>query len=92
MWLVRRDSNRFLVVESRTMRNYGYVRCPCCGRRQRIYVGEVWTGRMTGVQVRIVEPCRDGAIVEQLDRPQDGRFALSWRDLGGAFDRPRVAP
>lgn len=68
-------------------RRYGYMRCPCCGRRQRIYVGEVWDRLSGDASIRIVEPDRDGAIIEQLERPQDGRWGLSYRQLIAGFRR-----
>lgn len=68
-------------------RAYGYMECPCCGGRQRIYIGEVWQRRNDSASVRIIEPDRDGVIVEQIDRPQDGRFGLSYRELRMGFTR-----
>jgi hypothetical protein len=70
----------------RAEKGYGYMRCPCCKRRRRIYVGEIWR-RPHGADgsLRIVWPDRDGAIVEQIERPQDGRFGMSYRDLIAGF-------
>jgi hypothetical protein len=73
-------------------RAYGYMRCPCCGGRRRVYVGEVWCRRDGTASIKVLDPDRDGAIVMQVERPQDPPFALSYRELRMGFTKEVVRP
>lgn len=62
-------------------RTYRHARCPHCGERTVVAVGQVWAllGLDSTVHVRIVDVDCDGAIVEQIGR--DGRFTLTYEHL-----------
>ncbi len=73
---------------SRLVPLYG---CPCGqAHRHRVTVGDEWeasTGLHPRSRLRIVALDRNEAIVEQTDRPQDGRFGYSYKGLIAGFRR-----
>lgn len=84
------------MVDSSTPRSGRRARgydCPCCGGRVIFRVGQVWSVRgKPDVQLRIVSPERDGAIVEQVGRESvDPRWGVSYSNLVKGYVKEREA-
>lgn len=62
------------------------VTCPCCERGRMVKMGQVWSQRLGGGELRIVSAERDGAIVEQVGREKiDPRWGVSYADLQESY-------